>query len=166
MKNSDWPGRFLLCLCTIITMTCEPAYYIPTDAEVRQRFATFITTDAIKIRPILKDSDVDTMIASYCVKGSSAESMVVIMSTAIDRRWKLTERSPERLAFEKCKIEGTHQVCEVAEVRRANDHCLVLAWVTAHDATPGQFARSGTARWARREFWPYVDRAVREVPSE
>jgi hypothetical protein len=147
------------------TLHCTPEYYVPTVAEVRERFASFIVADAIDLQPRYKNPDVDSMIATYCVSRSLAQ-VFSDLEQLTRSDWTIREKSPHRMRFDRYTSIGVVRRYETVEVRGAGPRCLTLAWLEADGVTPQTYADSSIRRWSEREFWPHVDQIAKETASK
>src|SRR6266699_2003595 len=138
-------------------LRCQPEYYVPTQDEVRERFASFIVTDAFNLQPRYKNPDVDSMIATYCVP-RPLPIVFADIEHQVEGGWKIKEKSATRLSFWNYTAVAAVRRYEIVEVRASGSRCVTLAWLEADGVTPETYEGSSVRRWSQREFWPHVDR--------
>lgn len=127
----------------VLCLGCNDATFVPTEADVRHRFAEFIPSDASRVGGVVRYNDIDAMLAWYCAP-PSPHHLDVADRTAVAKGWSIERKES---AFRRY-VRFAKPSYEVVQIRSASNGCTALAWVQADGETPETFPDSPQGKWA------------------
>lgn len=138
-------------LVVMAATACELASdgFIPSEADVRRRFADVTGVAAMEVHPVYRYSDFDAMLAVVCPRPPHTLSELAQKA----RRWTIAEVRPDAVLLARQTASGY----ELVKLLRAREGCIAMAWLQADGVDAGSFHSSGEARFAREVVWPRLE---------
>jgi hypothetical protein len=147
----------------VFVLRCDEETIVPSPEITRAQFAPFILPQAVDLRGRSMTSDVESMIATYCLPGPTAPALDAVERQAASGGWTVIQRRADRARFGAVFPDGY----EIAEVRVAGSRCFTLAWLRVGGDHPAADPdATDTGEWARRWLWPDVDRVTQEMAAK
>ncbi len=145
-------------------VSCNENYrmdYIPTPEQVKSTLPEFIVEDG-QIEGFYGNMDVDSMIFKYTPNVSPQTSIEILLSTIIEtaqkKGWKLSEKKPTTLLFNRFGPSGKFFSAEEVRVIVTKSLKIYVAWVQADSRKPvSRFEDTSEWKFAKDVVFPKLE---------